>query len=78
MDICAARIGFGCCTVSYAAAQLVFFAYTASLIPAWIPGASFWTALTTLAFALVIAGAAWTLATTTSRSAAATALRPAR
>ena len=47
-----ARVGFGCCNLSYAAAQVVFFAFTASLIPAWIPGASAWTVLTTVAFAL--------------------------
>jgi hypothetical protein len=49
----AAKISFAFCNLSYAAAQIVFFSYTASLIPAWIPGASFWTALTTLAFVLV-------------------------
>jgi hypothetical protein len=48
----AASIAFGLCNMSYAVAQLVYFSYTASLIPAWIPGANFWTALTTLAFAL--------------------------
>jgi hypothetical protein len=48
----AAQVAFGCCNISYAAAQIVFFSYTASLIPAWIPGATFWTALTTLAFVL--------------------------
>jgi hypothetical protein len=48
----ASLVGFGICNISYAAAQVVFFKYTASLIPSWIPGASFWTALTTLAFAL--------------------------
>jgi hypothetical protein len=47
-----ALLAFACCNLSYAVAQVVFFTYTASLIPGWIPGATFWTALSTAAFAL--------------------------
>lgn len=44
---------FGIAVVTYALAQIVYFAYTASLVPKWIPpGQTFWTVLTTIAFAL--------------------------
>lgn len=47
------RIVLGICTVSFALAQVVYFKFTASLVPAWIPlGANFWTILTTAAFGL--------------------------
>lgn len=49
----AARIGLGICTVSFTVAQVVYFRYTASLVPTWIPpNQLFWTMLTTVAFAL--------------------------
>jgi hypothetical protein len=49
----AAVIVFGLCNISYAIEQLEFFARTASLVPKWIPlGGSFWTIVTTIAFAL--------------------------
>ncbi|MBV9557771.1 MAG: hypothetical protein JO254_11890, partial [Pseudolabrys sp.] len=49
----AARIGFGLCTVSFALAQIVYFQFTASLVPAWVPpNQAFWVDVTTLAFAL--------------------------
>jgi uncharacterized membrane protein YphA (DoxX/SURF4 family) len=48
-----ARIGLGVCAVSFAWAQVVYFQYTASLVPTWIPpNQVFWTVLTTIAFAL--------------------------
>ena len=48
-----ARLGFGLCTISFAWAQVVYLQYTASLVPAWIPpNGTFWTILTTIAFAL--------------------------
>ncbi|HLI96580.1 MAG TPA: hypothetical protein VKT72_10910 [Candidatus Baltobacteraceae bacterium] len=49
----AAVIVFGLCNISYAIEQLEFFARTVSLVPKWIPfGGSFWTIVTTIAFAL--------------------------
>lgn len=49
----AARIGMGICTVSFAAAQIAYLKFTASLVPAWIlPSQMFWAILTTIAFAL--------------------------
>jgi hypothetical protein len=49
----AAVIVFGLCNISYAIEQLEFFARTASLVPKWVPlGGSFWTIVTTVAFAL--------------------------
>jgi uncharacterized membrane protein YphA (DoxX/SURF4 family) len=48
-----ARLGLGVCALSFAWAQVVYFKYTASLVPTWIPpNQSFWTTLTTIAFAL--------------------------
>ncbi|HZO93216.1 MAG TPA: hypothetical protein VFB22_05560 [Candidatus Baltobacteraceae bacterium] len=48
-----ARVGFGVCAASFAAAQAVYLTYTASLVPAWIPpNGVFWTVLTTIAFGL--------------------------
>ncbi|MGH7327402.1 MAG: hypothetical protein ACREJX_03530 [Polyangiaceae bacterium] len=48
-----ARVGMGICAFSFAWAQLVYFQYTASLVPGWIPpSGAFWTILTTIAFAL--------------------------
>ena len=48
-----ARIVLGLCTVSFALAQIAYFRFTASLVPAWIPPSqAFWTILTTIAFAL--------------------------
>ena len=47
------RLGLGVCVVSFAWAQVVYFQYTASLVPTWIPPSQvFWTVLTTIAFAL--------------------------
>lgn len=44
---------FGVCAVTYALAQVVYFQYTASLVPKWIPpGQTFWAVFTTIAFAL--------------------------
>lgn len=49
----AAVILFGLCNISYAIEQLEFFARTASLVPKWMPfGGSFWSIVTTIAFAL--------------------------
>ena len=49
----AAVILFGLCNISYAIEQVEFFARTVSLVPKWIPfGGSFWTVVTTIAFAL--------------------------
>lgn len=49
----ATRIGLGLCAVSFAAMQIVYFKFTASLVPAWLPpGQTFWTVLTTVAFGL--------------------------
>lgn len=43
----------GVCAITYALAQIVYFTYTASLVPKWIPPSqTFWTVLTTIAFAL--------------------------
>ena len=51
-----ARVGyyaFGICVVFFALAQVVYLAYTASLVPAWIPpGQIFWTNATTIFFLL--------------------------
>ena len=47
------RLAFGVCTLSFAWAQVAFFAYTSSLVPVWVPpNQAFWTTLTTIAFAL--------------------------
>ena len=49
----AARFGLGLCAVSFALAQIVYFKFTASLVPTWIPpNQAFWTTLTTIAFGL--------------------------
>jgi hypothetical protein len=48
-----ARIGLGLCAVSFTLAQIVYFKFTASLVPAWIPpNQVLWTVLTTIAFGL--------------------------
>ncbi len=48
-----ARIGLACSAISFAVAQIVYFRFTAQLVPAWLPpGGVFWAAATTLAFAL--------------------------
>jgi hypothetical protein len=48
-----ARLGLGVCTISFAAAQVVYFRFTASLVPRWIPpNQMFWAIVTTIAFAL--------------------------
>ncbi|MGH7660807.1 MAG: hypothetical protein ACRENA_07835 [Vulcanimicrobiaceae bacterium] len=48
-----ARLGLGLCAASFATAQAVYFHFTASLVPAWIPESpSFWVMLTTIAFAM--------------------------
>jgi hypothetical protein len=48
-----ARILLGVCTISFAAAQIYYLKYTASLVPAWIPpNQMFWAILTTVAFVL--------------------------
>ena len=48
-----ARVGFALCLISFAAAQVVYLGFTASLVPAWIPPSQvFWVILTTIAFAL--------------------------
>src|SRR5262249_49352825 len=48
-----ARLGLGVCTISFAAAQIVYLRFTASLVPRWIPpNQMFWAILTTIAFAL--------------------------
>lgn len=51
-----ARLGLGLCAVSFTLAQIFYFRFTASLVPAWIPpNQTFWAALTTVAFALAAA-----------------------
>jgi hypothetical protein len=48
-----ARLGLGVCAISFAAAQVVYFRFTASLVPRWIPpNQMFWAIVTTIAFAL--------------------------
>lgn len=48
-----ARLGLGFCAVSFTVAQIVYFKFTASLVPTWIPpNQIFWTVLTTIAFGL--------------------------
>jgi hypothetical protein len=48
-----ARLGLGLSTISFTIAQIVYFRFTASLVPAWIPpNQSFWVTLTTIAFGL--------------------------
>jgi hypothetical protein len=48
-----ARLGLGLSTVSFTLAQIVYFRFTASLVPTWIPPSQpFWVILTTIAFAL--------------------------
>jgi len=49
----AARLGLGLCAVSFILSQVVYFSFTARMVPAWIPpGQTFWAILTTIAFAL--------------------------
>jgi len=49
----AARLGLGVSAISFAAAQVVYLRFTASLVPKWIPpNQMFWAILTTIAFAL--------------------------
>ena len=49
----ASRIGLGICTVSFTGAQIYYFAYTAKLVPVWLPPSQdFWAAFTTVAFGL--------------------------
>jgi hypothetical protein len=51
-----ATILFGVCVALYALAQIVYFHYTATLVPRWIPPSqTFWAGLTTIAFALAAA-----------------------
>jgi len=48
-----ARLGLGVCAISFTLGQIVYFRFTASLVPVWIPpNQMFWTILTTIAFAL--------------------------
>jgi hypothetical protein len=48
-----ARLGLGVCSISFAAAQVVYLRFTASLVPMWIPpNQMFWAIVTTIAFAL--------------------------
>lgn len=48
-----ARVGLGLCAVSFAAMQIVYLKFTASLVPVWLPpNPTFWTILTTIAFGL--------------------------
>jgi hypothetical protein len=48
-----ARVGIGLCAVSFTLAQIVYFRYTATLVPTWIPpNQAFWAVLTTVAFGL--------------------------
>lgn len=49
----AVRIGLGLCAVSFAAMQIFYLKFTATLVPAWLPpDQTFWTILTTVAFGL--------------------------
>lgn len=46
-----AAFGIGLSAVSFATAQIVYFAFTAGLVPKWIPpNGAFWTIVTTIAF----------------------------
>jgi len=52
-DVPLARLALGLCAFSFAWAQVVYFQFTAGLVPKWIPpNQAFWTILTTIAFAL--------------------------
>jgi uncharacterized membrane protein YphA (DoxX/SURF4 family) len=49
----ALRMTYGVCLGSFAWAQIVYFRYTAGLVPTWIPPSqAFWTIVTTIAFGL--------------------------
>lgn len=49
----AARVGLGVCAVSFAAMQIFYLKFTASLVPVWLPpNQTFWTIVTTIAFGL--------------------------
>lgn len=48
-----ARLGLGVSTISFTLGQIVYFRFTASLVPKWIPpNQMFWAIFTTIAFAL--------------------------
>jgi hypothetical protein len=48
-----ARLGLGISTISFTLAQIVYFRFTASLVPLWIlPNQQFWAIFTTISFAL--------------------------
>jgi len=48
-----ARLGLGVCAISFTVSQVVYFGFTAELVPKWIPPSQkFWAILTTIAFAL--------------------------
>ncbi|MBV9407072.1 MAG: hypothetical protein JO211_17115 [Acidobacteriaceae bacterium] len=48
-----ARVGLGVCAISFTLSQIVYFRFTAELVPKWIPpNPMFWAVLTTIAFAL--------------------------
>jgi hypothetical protein len=49
----AARLGLALSTISFTAAQIIYFQATADLVPTWIPpGQAFWAILTTIALGL--------------------------
>ncbi len=49
----AARLGLGLCAISFTLGQIVYFRFTAQLVPKWIPpNQRFWAIFTTIAFAL--------------------------
>jgi uncharacterized membrane protein YphA (DoxX/SURF4 family) len=61
-------VSYGICVISYSLYQLFYLAYTANLVPNWIPtGQMFWAVATTIAFALaaiaILSGRAALLAT---------------
>jgi len=47
-----ARLGLGLCAISFTLSQIIYFRFTAELVPKWIPpNQKLWAALTTVAFA---------------------------
>ncbi len=49
----AARLGLGACVISFTLGQIIYFRYTAQMVPGWIPpNPRFWAIFTTIAFAL--------------------------
>src|SRR5581483_6254332 len=48
-----ARLGLGVCVLSFTVSQIIYFGFTATLVPRWLPPSQkFWAMFTTVAFAL--------------------------